>query len=416
MPRISRLFRNPVIPEQETPTGARGVEDDFPGVDIHEAHDFFRQYYAENPDAPGSLHRRMVEVADELNRYGTYAHTEDELAFGARVAWRNSSRCIGRLYWKSLVVRDRRDVTDPYEVFSECIEHLQLATNGGKIRPTITIFAPPAPGRRGVRIRNDQMIRYAGYRAVDGSVIGDPAQVEFTRAVERFGWLGEGSAFDILPLVIDGPTGPPHVFEIPRDAILEVPIEHPQHAWFAELGLRWHAVPAISNMDLRIGGITYTAAPFNGWYLGTEIGSRNFGDTDRYDLLPGIARRLGLDTSTERTLWKDRALLELNVAVLHSFTMADVTITDHHTESERFLMHLEREEKAGRSVPGDWSWLVPPMSGSATGVFHRYYDTTERTPAFVPRGAGCPVARQTEARRLAAEQGVCPITGHGPAA
>ena len=39
-----------------------------------------------------------------------------------------------------------------------------------------------------------------------------------------------------------------------------------------ELGLRWHAVPAISNMPLRIGGITYPAAPFNGWYLNTEIG------------------------------------------------------------------------------------------------------------------------------------------------
>jgi len=412
MPRIARLFRGPMIPEQEPPVAARVVSDEFTGVDFEEAHRFLRLYYDENPDAPGSLHGRLVEVAHEVQQTGTYTHTHEELAFGARVAWRNSSRCIGRLYWKSLVVRDCREVTDPYQIFAECVEHLRGATNDGKIRPMITIFAPPAPGRRGVRIRNEQMIRYAGYRAVDGSVIGDPSQVEFTRAVERFGWLGEGSAFDILPLVIDGPTGPPHVFEIPRDAILEVPIEHPQYPWFAELGLRWHAVPAIANMDLQIGGITYTAAPFNGWYLGTEIGSRNFGDTTRYDLLPGVARRLGLDTSTERTLWKDRALLELNVAVLHSFTMAGVTITDHHTESERFLMHHEREERAGRPVPGDWSWLVPPMSGSATAVFHRYYDTTEQTPAFTARGDGCPVAKQQAAiSAQAAAQGVCPITG-----
>jgi nitric-oxide synthase, bacterial len=406
MPRIARLFRTPVIPEQEPPVAARVVGDEFTPVDLNEAIKFLYLFHAENPDG-GSLPDRISQVAIEIERTGTYVHTAEELAFGARVAWRNSGRCIGRLYWKSLVVRDCRGVQDPYEIFSECVEHLRHATNEGKIRPTITIFAPPAPGRRGVRIRNDQMIRYAGYRAVDGSVIGDPAQVEFTRAVERFGWLGEGSAFDVLPLVIDGPTGPPHVFEIPHDAILEVPIEHPQHPWFAELGLRWHAVPAIANMDLHIGGITYTAAPFNGWYLGTEIGSRNFGDTTRYDLLPGIARRLGLDTSTERTLWKDRALLELNVAVLHSFTMAGVTITDHHTESERFLMHLEREEKAGRTVPGDWSWLVPPMSGSATGVFHRYYDTTELTPSFAPRGEGCPVARREAAQAAA----VCPVTG-----
>ena len=70
-------------------------------------------------------------------------------------------------------------------------------------------------------------------------------------------------------------------------------------------------------------------------------------------------------------------------------------------------MHHEREEKAGRAVPGDWSWLVPPMSSSVTPVFHRYYDTTEQTPAFVQRGAGCPVANQAAAKAEA----VCPITG-----
>ncbi|MBA3745514.1 nitric oxide synthase oxygenase [Sporichthya sp.] len=400
------MFRGPGIPPQEAPVAARVPSDEFTSVDLNEAIKFLYLFHAENPDA-GSLPDRISQVAIEIERTGTYVHTYDELAFGARVAWRNNSRCIGRLYWKSLVVRDARGVTDPFDVFTECVEHLRYATNDGKIRPTITIFAPPAPGRRGVRIRNDQMVRYAGYRAVDGSVIGDPSQVDFTRAVERFGWLGEGSAFDLLPLVIDGPAGPPHVFEIPRDAILEVPIEHPQYPWFAELGLSWHAVPAIANMDLHIGGITYTAAPFNGWYMGTEIGSRNFGDSDRYDLLPGVARRLGLDTSTERTLWKDRALLELNVAVLHSFTMAGVTITDHHTESERFLMHVEREEKAGRTVPGDWSWLAPPMSSSATGVFHRYYDAEEQTPAFTPRGTGCPVATKAAQAAVA----VCPVTG-----
>ena len=36
------------------------------------------------------------------------------------------------------------------------------------------------------------------------------------------------------------------------------------HEWFADLGLRWHAVPAIDNMCLEIGGICYPAAPFNG--------------------------------------------------------------------------------------------------------------------------------------------------------
>ena len=34
---------------------------------------------------------------------------------------------------------------------------------------------------------------------------------------------------------------------------------------------------------------------------------------------------MGLDTSRDRTLWRDRALLELNVAVLHSYEKAGVT-------------------------------------------------------------------------------------------
>jgi len=135
-------------------------------------------------------------------------------------------------------------------------------------------------------------------------------------------------------------------------------------------------------MPLEIGGLLYTAAPFNGWYLGTEIGARNLADTNRYDLLPEIARRMGLDTSSDRTMWKDRALVELNVAVLHSFDRAGVTLADHHTESERFLTHLAREEAAGRTCPADWSWIVPPVSGGVTPVFHRYYDDAVLTPRF----------------------------------
>jgi len=141
-------------------------------------------------------------------------------------------------------------------------------------------------------------------------------------------------------------------------------------------------VPVISDMYLEIGGICYPAAPFNGWYMCTEIGSRDFGDTGRYDLLPVIARHMGLATDSDRTLWKDKAMTELNLAVLHSFTAAGVTIADHHTESVRFLQHLEREERHGRACPADWTWIVPPAASSATPVFHRYYDNFDQTPNF----------------------------------
>jgi nitric-oxide synthase len=75
-------------------------------------------------------------------------------------------------------------------------------------------------------------------------------------------------------------------------------------------------------------------------------------------------------------------LVEINRAVLHSFNLNGVTITDHHTESRRFLIHLEREERAGRGCPADWTWIVPPMSSSLTPVFHRYYNAETQLPNF----------------------------------
>jgi nitric-oxide synthase len=368
-------------------------------VDLAAAEDFLRLYYSESP-APDTLYERLRRVKAEIKETGSYVHTSAELEFGARVAWRNAARCIGRLYWRSLRVRDRRSIRDPASVAVDAIAHLHQATNKGKIRPTITIFAPDTRARPGPRIWNEQLIRYAGYRQPDGTVLGDPQYADFTELALRLGWRrgkpGPRTEFDILPLLISRGSGQPQVFELPDDATHEVPISHPSYEWFADLGLRWHAVPAISNMCLEIGGVCYSAAPFNGWYMGTEIGARNLADTERYDLLPVIAERLGYDTTDNRNLWRDRAIVELNLAVLHSFDQARVTITDHHTESRRFLTYLEQEQNCGRTVAADWSWIVPPISGSSTPVFHRYYDQDEQTPAYVhhpdaqSRAAGCP--------------------------
>ncbi|MEU8621620.1 nitric oxide synthase oxygenase [Streptomyces sp. NPDC048623] len=352
-----------------------------------EAERFVRQFHEEQPQA-GDAEPRVREVLAEIDRTGTYVHSPAELAFGARVAWRNAARCIGRLYWRSLVVRDLRQVTAPGEIAEECFEHLRLAANGGRIRPVISVFAPDRPGRPAPRIANDQLIRYAGHRTAGGSWVGDPRSARLTAEARALGWKRDEEAFQVLPLMVrERPGARPEWFELPDGTVTEVPLRHPDHPWFAEFGLRWYTVPAISEMVLEIGGIRYPAAPFNGWYMGTEIGARNLADTERYDLLPRMADRLGLDRSSERTLWRDRALVELNVAVLHSFEEAGVTMADHHTESERFLRHIAQEIRHGRPTPADWSWIVPPVSGSATPVFHRYYDPVEpdTRPAFLPR-------------------------------
>ena len=135
-------------------------------------------------------------------------------------------------------------------------------------------------------------------------------------------------------------------------------------------------------MRLDVGGVSYTAAPFNGWYMGTEIGARDFADASRYNILPLIAEKMGLDTRSERSLWIDRALLEMNVAVIHSFAVAKVSLVDHHMASRHFMRHIEREKNAQRPITGQWTWLVPPMSGSTTPVFHRGYKNTIIKPNF----------------------------------
>jgi nitric-oxide synthase len=352
-------------------------------VDMDAAAEFIRLHRRECPEA-GDVGLRLREIRSQIDLTGTYQHTSAELAFGARVAWRNSCRCIGRLYWQSLQVRDRRNVDSADDVAAECAVHLRAATNGGRIRPMITVYAPDRPGRPGPRIWNEQIVRYAGYQHPDGTVHGDPRNADLTSLALSLGWQGEGGKFDILPLVISaGSTGgQPRVFGLAHDVVLEVPFSHPRFDWFTELGLRWHAVPVITDMCLEIGGVCYPAAPFNGWYMGAEIGARNLADCDRYNQLPEIAARMGLDRSRDRSLWRDQALVELNVAVLHSFDAAGVTMTDHHTESRRFLTHLAREERAKRICPADWSWIVPPISGSATEVFHRYYDEADLRPNF----------------------------------
>jgi nitric-oxide synthase len=346
------------------------------------AEQFITLFHREND--LGSPDRRIWQVSREIEASGTYWHTPAELAFGARVAWRNSARCIGRLYWQSLRVRDRREITAAPDIAAESVTHLREATNGGRIRPMITVFAPDMPDRPGPRILSSQLVRYAGYDIVGGGVIGDPANADLTRLARDLGWPGGQPAgrFDILPLLVQEAGAPVTMHEIPADAVLEISIEHPEFRWLANLGLRWYAVPVISDMYLDIGGVCYPAAPFNGWYMGTEIGSRDLGDSGRYDQLPVIAAHMGLSTANDRSLWKDKAMTELNLAVLHSFATAGVAITDHHTESLRFLQHVEREERHGRACPADWTWIVPPAASSATPVFHRYYQDFDQTPNF----------------------------------
>ena len=132
-----------------------------------EADEFLTDCYTEL-GLRAELPERRRAVAAAIDADGTYDHTFAELEYGVRVAWRNSARCIGRLYWRSLKLRDRRQAATPVRIAAECVSHLRAATNGGRIRPVVTVFAPDRPGSPGPRIHNEQLIRYAGYRVPDG--------------------------------------------------------------------------------------------------------------------------------------------------------------------------------------------------------------------------------------------------------
>uniref|UniRef100_A0A8C1U050 Nitric oxide synthase n=1 Tax=Cyprinus carpio TaxID=7962 RepID=A0A8C1U050_CYPCA len=347
------------------------------------ATDFIDQYYTSIKRCGSKAHvDRLEEVKKEIETSGTYQLKDTELIYGAKHAWRNAARCVGRIQWSKLQVFDARDCTTAHGMFNYICNHIKYATNKGNLRSAITIFPQRTDGKHDFRVWNSQLIRYAGYKQPDGSILGDPASVELTEICIQQGWKAPKSRFDVLPLLLQANGNDPELFEIPGDLVLEVPIIHPKFEWFKEMNLKWYGLPAVSNMLLEIGGLEFTACPFSGWYMGTEIGVRDFCDSSRYNILEEVATMMGLDTRKTSSLWKDQALVEINIAVLYSFQMSKVTIVDHHSATESFMKHMENEYRVRGGCPGDWVWIVPPMSGSITPVFHQEMLNYRLTPSF----------------------------------
>lgn len=351
---------------------------------LNEAKAFIKAMYNELNYSNDTLRQRLSEIEHAITNTGTYEHTTAELTYGAKMAWRNSNRCIGRLFWESLTVNDARSIHTETEFITEIENHIEHATNNGRIKPYITIFSATNPPT----IYNNQLIRYAGY-----DDLGDPAEKEVTTLAQHLGWQGEHANFDILPLIYQMPNDSIKYHNYPKSLIKEVPITHDRYPKLQSLGLKWYAVPIISSMDLSIGGITYPTAPFNGWYMVNEIAVRNFTDNYRYNLLETVADAFEFDTLRNNTFNKDRTLVELNYAVYHSFRNEGVSIVDHLTASKQFEMFEQAEHTAGREVTGKWSWLAPPLSPSLVPNYHHGYKNEIKDPNFHYKKkapTGCP--------------------------
>uniref|UniRef100_A0A8C2ZXP7 Nitric oxide synthase n=1 Tax=Cyclopterus lumpus TaxID=8103 RepID=A0A8C2ZXP7_CYCLU len=330
------------------------------------ATDFIDQYYTSIKRFGSKAHvDRLEEVNKEIEASGTYQLKDTELNYGAKHAWRNAARCVGRIQWSKLQVFDARDCATAHGMYNSICNHIKYATNKGNLSPRGTTMNQ-YPQKSGGLICA-QLLPFFFFRH---------------QICIKLGWKAPKGRFDVLPLLLQASGNDPELFEIPEDLILEVPFTHPKYEWFKDLDLKWYSLPAVSNMLLEIGGLEFTCCPFSGWYMGTEIGVRDFCDSSRYNLLEEVANRMALDTRKTSSLWKDQALVEINIAILFSFQTCKVTIVDHHSATESFMKHMENEYRVRGGCPGDWVWIVPPMSGSITPVFHQEMLNYHLTPSF----------------------------------
>jgi hypothetical protein len=123
-----------------------------------EARAFLTLFYQESGRTKSALGKRWAEVRRSLSKTGTYEHTQQELAYGARVAWRNHGRCIGRLYWESLEVFDCRELTEPESILDRMVQHMRDSLGEGRIRSMISVFAPVRSSTLPAYIESDQSL------------------------------------------------------------------------------------------------------------------------------------------------------------------------------------------------------------------------------------------------------------------
>uniref|UniRef100_A0A8B9JJ06 Nitric oxide synthase n=1 Tax=Astyanax mexicanus TaxID=7994 RepID=A0A8B9JJ06_ASTMX len=266
------------------------------------ATDFINQYYTSIKRCGSKAHvDRLEEVKKEIETSGTYQLKDTELIYGAKHAWRNAARCVGRIQWSKLQVFDARDCTTAHGMFNYICNHIKYATNKGNLRYALEQFIALDFMDLGAFV-----LQAASYRQPPvGSI-----------CIQQ-GWKAPKGRFDVLPLLLQANGNDPELFEIPDDLVLEE-----------------------------------------------------------------VATMMGLDTRKTSSLWKDQALVEINIAVLYSYQVSKVTIVDHHSATESFIKHMENEYRVRGGCPGDWVWIVPPMSGSITPVFHQEMLNYRLTPSF----------------------------------
>ncbi|XP_022255675.1 nitric oxide synthase, salivary gland-like, partial [Limulus polyphemus] len=92
---MGSLTATPSIREPGSPRSKEDI--------LKHAKQFFDQYYRSIKRFKSRAHEeRWNEVIAETEGRGTYELRETELIYGAKLAWRNAPRCIGRIQWSKL--------------------------------------------------------------------------------------------------------------------------------------------------------------------------------------------------------------------------------------------------------------------------------------------------------------------------
>eukprot|EP00058_Branchiostoma_floridae_P023238 XP_002608728.1 hypothetical protein BRAFLDRAFT_120590 [Branchiostoma floridae] len=355
---------------------------------LEQAKEFIDDYYASMKKENSEDHeRRWRDIQTQVAETGLYDLEYDELLYGAKMAWRNAPRCIGRYQWNNLQVIDHRNVKTAKEMFDAVCDHVRYATKDGQMKTAISIFPMRTDGKHDYKFWNKYLFQYAAYQQPDGSVIGDPANLELTEVCQSLGWKGKGTPYDFLPAIVSANGEDPVIFDWPEDVPLEVELRHPKYDWFEELAIKANCIPMQGDMLFDVGGMQFPACPITGWFQSTEP-VRDLLDENRYNMTEVIAKKLGYDTSRYNSLWKDAAFLECHIAVLHSFQMKGVMTQDPYTLTESFMKHMEREHRVRGGCPSDWVWIVPPSCSSLTPVFHQEMLNYHLRPALEYQDAG----------------------------
>lgn len=349
---------------------------------LREAVEFIDQYYAHIQRAGTIAHQtRLAEVRTYVEDTGKYCLTEAELIFGARLAWRNLPTSVARVNWINLKVFDARKVMSTREMYDAICRHLLYALNGGTIKCAVTVFPQTTNPLNQFRIWNPQLLGYAGYKDSDGHVTGDLGAVEFTKICTSLGWSSDRRRYDVLPLVLQANGSPPELFELPQELVMELSLCHPEHDSFEDLDLKCCVIPSTANQGLEIGGLVFPACPMNEVYTDSQLCQKLHLKDEM--LVKDIAFRLDIDTNADR-LWRERAYLEANTAVLHSFKRQGVLILDHYSALEDFRQFFEDEHLLRGGCPTDVTALENLISSSG-GHFDQEALCYILKPTFLPQ-------------------------------